>query len=559
VWWDEAPKDKVRQDDGSTAPYRMGVRRLSIASLTCLAISLVTYLIPGMDDFRPWIPGETPPLARTLFLAGPSEDEPAVPVGPAGTPAAGPLNDDQTRAKASEVLGEHVAANLAPADGAGGRGDELADIPETHHGIRIEPDELEGLGQQIEDPSGHALDAFNAALYRTAGGSDRHLTRIAHWGDSTIASDDVTGTLRRRFQKRFGDGGHGFLLTGKGTMPYRHKDVVQVESGTWTLNSVIRNERRDGRYGYGGHLHRSRGEGRALFGTVDIGPIGRNVSRFEVFYQAHPEGGTFVYRIDDGPAKPIVTRSPGSRDDRLTIEVEDGPHRLHLKTIGDGEVRLYGAVLEREGPGVVYDSLGIVGARASRLLNFDQGHLIEQVGFRSPDLLIIAFGGNESGDRKMNFAHYEKTLIEVVRRMRSGRPEAACLLMAPLDQGEVGPRGKVRTMPTIPRIVAVQRAVAAAEGCAFFDTFQAMGGEGAMYRWYRARPRLGWGDYRHATPAGYEVIGNLFYKALIKDFSDWLERNGLARQESGASVSGRDSSAAVPSAGPRPGVRSPGE
>jgi lysophospholipase L1-like esterase len=184
--------------------------------------------------------------------------------------------------------------------------------------------------------------------------------------------------------------------------------------------------------------------------------------------------------------------------------------------------------MERPGPGVVYDSLGIVGARANRLLNAEPTHLAEQVKHRAPDLLVIAFGGNEAGDERMNMEKYREGLVKVVRALRAGRPDASCLLLAPLDQGEVGPRGGVRSMPTIPKIVESQRQVAADEGCAFFDTWKAMGGNGAMGRWYKSRPRLGWGDYRHASPAGYELIGNLFYKALLKGFADWLARPDAA-------------------------------
>jgi hypothetical protein len=43
-----------------------------------------------------------------------------------------------------------------------------------------------------------------------------------------------------------------------------------------------------------------------------------------------------------------------------------------------------------------------------------------------------------------------------------------------------------------------------------------------MERWFRSRPRLAFGDFRHATPAGYRVLGNMFYKALLEGFSDYL-------------------------------------
>jgi lysophospholipase L1-like esterase len=531
MWWDEPPS-KPGEIAGQ-GPYRQGVWRLAIAFTVLAVLAAATYLVPGMEAYRPWEPGEPIPLSRlTRFQRAGGE------AASVGTSEAGgvPMTPEQARESAAASLGADLAANLGPEATAGGEGDEPVDVAETHQGVTIAPDELQGLVRTIEDPSGRALDAFFAALARTAGGQDGHVTRIAHWGDSTIAADDVTATLRRRFQKRFGDAGHGFQLIGKGTMPYRHKDVVSEQSGNWTVNSVIRKELDDGRYGYGGHLHRSRGGDGARYETVKKGPIGLAVARFELFYQRHPGGGRVELVVDDRPPRTIDTREATVADAWETIEVPDGPHALSLRTLPGGESRLYGIAMERPGPGVVYDSLGIVGARASRMLNFDPDHLAGQIAHRAPDLLIIAFGGNEAGDKGMNFERYRKVLTDVVRRVRAGRPEASCLLLAPLDQGDKDRRGKVRTMPNVPQIVAAQREVAAAEGCAFFDTFQAMGGEGAMYRWYQAKPRLGWGDFRHATPAGYEVVGNLFYKALLKGFSDWLDR---AREPAPASPAGQ--------------------
>lgn len=519
VWWDEPPSDAAKPEDPGS--YRLGLWRLGIAFGTVTLLALSTYLIPGMSELRPWEPGEPIPLASLVSLR-PTVGQVDAPVGGTSGGSGPPMTVDQARESAAQSLGADLAANLGSQAAGTDDGDALADEPESHSGFRVEPDELAGLVREFEDSSGRALDAFFAALVRTATPGATHLTRVAYWGDSTIAADDVTSTLRRRLQKRFGDGGHGFHLIGKGTMPYRHKDVLAEQSGEWTVHSVIRKEIPDGRYGFGGHLHRSRGSGRARFETVRRGPIGRMVSGFELFYQRHPSGGKVELAVDGGAPSVLDTRAGQVEDAWERIPVEDGPHALTLRTLPGGEARLYGIAMERGGPGVVVDSLGIVGARASRMLNFDPDHLAAQIAHRAPDLMVIAFGGNEASDRNMNFERYRQVMTEVVRRVRAGRPEASCLLMAPLDQGERDRRGRVRTMPNVPRIVAVQREVAAAEGCAFFDTFQAMGGEGAMGRWHQAKPRLGWGDFRHATPAGYEVIGNMLYKALLKGLSDYL-------------------------------------
>jgi len=66
-----------------------------------------------------------------------------------------------------------------------------------------------------------------------------------------------------------------------------------------------------------------------------------------------------------------------------------------------------------------------------------------------------------------------------------------------------------------PRIVAIQKRVAQETGCGFFDTFQAMGGEGTMAHWYNDQPRLVSADFIHPTPAGARIIAVAFVKELV--------------------------------------------
>jgi lysophospholipase L1-like esterase len=186
-----------------------------------------------------------------------------------------------------------------------------------------------------------------------------------------------------------------------------------------------------------------------------------------------------------------------------------------------GTVLLYGMVLERPGPGIVYDSLGLVGARAQRLVNFDPAHIEAQIRARDVDLLVLGFGGNEASD-SIDPEVYARDFEEVIRRMRSGREDLGCLVVAPLDQAD----GNGRTFRGVPTIVATQREVAHRMGCAFFDTWNAMGGSGAMTRWRRTTPRLAMGDGRHAAPEGYEVISNMMYKALLEGFASYLRLHG---------------------------------
>ncbi len=478
----------------------------------------ITYLLPDSLDLRPWVPGDPAPMKR-LFTFDWSR-------GITGHGSGdGELKGDRAVTALAEDFGAELAANLGEEAGVEQAEPAQAVVGDAQPGrVFIDPKELDGVVRRVEDPSGRALDAFYDSLYRTATG--QKVTRVAHWGDSTIAADDVTGTLRRRFQRRFGDSGHGFMLVGKGTMPYRHADVVNQQSGGWKQFMVTRGERKDGRYGFGGVAFQSTGDGTGRYETAPASAtVGKSVSRLEVYYLKSPAGRDFSVSVDGAAPRRIATASGTPEDAFGVIDVAPGPHRFDLRA--ESGVTLFGVVLENNVPGVVYDSLGIVGARAQRLQNADAAHFANQIAHRGPDLLVIAFGGNECGDANMNFDVYRKNLRRTIDMARAGRPEASCMLVAPLDQGEVDSRGNVRTIPTVPKIVESQRAVAAEAGCGFFDTFNAMGGEGAMGRWYKARPRLGWGDYRHATPAGYEVVGNIIYKALMAGFVDYLSARGL--------------------------------
>ena len=501
------------EDPGPETGRALGA--LATALLTLLALLAISYYVPGLERFRPWVPSDDgAPLARLFANYGEI---------PAFAGAGGAYAAPQSAERIEEQLGSAVAANL---------GDQSAATPtptprpapspgDATPAVQIDPSEYEGIEQEIENA--RALAPFFESLKDTALRERQAVTRVAHYGDSSIATDLITHTIRRRLQQRFGDAGHGFHLIARGTMPYGHRDVMHRSGDGWDLDQVTNQSDRDGLYGYGGVAYEPTGTGAyAKFGTDDRGPVGTRVSEFQIYYRTHPRGGRIIYRVDGGERQELSLVGTGG-DAVEVVEVPDGAHELELRAGGGGPVRLYGVALERNRPGVVYDSLGLVGARARRLLHFDQEHIRRQMELRDPDLLVLGFGGNEADDPLRRIEEsYEDQFVRVIRRMRAGRREMACLVFAPLDQARRNERGQVETIPAVPAIVEAQRAAARREGCAFFNTFEAMGGEGAMREWSRARPRLATTDYRHATPAGYEVLGNMFYKALLKAFADHL-------------------------------------
>jgi len=69
-----------------------------------------------------------------------------------------------------------------------------------------------------------------------------------------------------------------------------------------------------------------------------------------------------------------------------------------------------------------------------------------------------------------------------------------------------------RTPPLMSDLIRIQRGAAEAQGCAFWDTREAMGGQGSMGGWRRAG--LARRDGVHLKRDGYHRLADLFIEAF---------------------------------------------
>ncbi|MEW6731235.1 MAG: GDSL-type esterase/lipase family protein [Acidobacteriota bacterium] len=379
----------------------------------------------------------------------------------------------------------------------------------------------------IEDATGHALDHFYASLTRTNAKELGAVTRIIHYGDSPLTADGITSTTRRLLQDQFGDSGHGFVLIDKPWGWYSHYGVLHSGNGKWTIDRIINRSLKDGAYGLGFVSFKSKTAGSiATFSTIERGHNGKSVSRFDIYYLAQPGGGQFSIEVDGIVQSVVSTDTPQTQSMVQSVNLPDGAHRLKLNTLGNGEVRLFGIVLERDQAGVVYDSIGINGAYIRLLTTtLNAEHWAAQLRERKPNLVILNYGTNESEFPQVVNESYLQDLKTTIARLREALPEASILLMAPMDRAERNQEGELVTRAVIPKIVEYQRRAAQEMGVAFFDTYIAMGGEGTMANWYQAQPRLCTGDLTHPTAQGQEIIGRLLTDALLAGYQQYQQQN----------------------------------
>ncbi len=447
--------------------------------------------------------------------------------------AGGAASSEEGQAAApapSATAGAEAAADTtAPRDTTDDRAAKLAPA-DDQEGLRLyaEADpEQPGLPIAIEWPSPTAARPLHEALARAGRGEGK--ARLLFWGASHTASDMFTGVLRTELQRRFGDGGHGFVLPVKPWRSYRHRGI-EVESSRrgWRTLRIRANSGADALDDYGLAGVAVESERAGAWGEVRTarrGPVGRTASRFEIWYLAQPGGGDFDVLLDDKKVARVRTRADRRRPGYHLVETEDAPHRLRIRVATRAPVRLFGVVVERAAPGVVVDTLGINGSRARYQLLWKDGTYREHLRRRDPDLVVLAYGTNESGDDRPLEA-YEADLRRVLARIRETVPEASCLLVGPSDRplrieeagGEEGESLAWQDRPRTHAVNAIQRKVALESGCGFFDLVAFQGGPLSMVEWAAMDPPLAQPDHIHFTRRGYARLGTVLLGALLEGF-----------------------------------------
>ncbi len=388
----------------------------------------------------------------------------------------------------------------------------LAEIEGVPSLDNLRADRAQALASQILVDPKHQLDHFYDSLLR--GGT----VRVIHYGDSPTTADLITADVRGMLQKQFGDAGAGFVLIARPWAWYNHRGMG-MEAVNWGIDVAGRPEFKDGMFGLGG------GRFRGTPGSVANWSVRSGQAQsVEVAYLAQPGGGTFVFEADGQEIGNTDTSSEQAHPAFVTFQLPQRSSEMRVR-VTQGSVQLYGVEFRKDRAGVLYSSLGVNGASVTLLSRaFNKAYLTAQLSHYRPDLVVLAYGTNESGYPGFVDTTWVKEMETAVARVRAALPEASILLMSPMDRGELKPDGSIGTIETLPRLVSKERQLAASLGVAFFNTYEAMGGKGTMARWYAAQPRLVGADYIHPLPAGAKIVGELLYDSLRDGYSSYKVR-----------------------------------
>ena len=340
----------------------------------------------------------------------------------------------------------------------------------------------------IENPA--ALASYFASL---RAGDPVH---ILQFGDSHTASDDWANALRIAAQAKYGDGGPGFVQAGRPYRGYRRFDANGANSTAWKTEGTMQ-------------IHGDANQGLSGISisttlpnqTVSLSAAGESL---EIFYLQQPGGGEVELTIDGQNAGAFTTDGdlgPGQSEYALA----PGMHQLTLRTLHFAPVRLFGWTLDNK-RGVTVETLGINGAQANVILNWNEKIWETELAARNPSLVILAYGTNEANSHLWTAEQYRADLSAIIERIRHTVPAASILMIGPPDCGRLQP------LLHLDEVIDMQRAIAHELGVAFWDWRLHMGGPRIVKRWVMA----GWSqaDHIHLTFEGYRMLGKMIFDQL---------------------------------------------
>lgn len=366
----------------------------------------------------------------------------------------------------------------------------------------------EGLNIPVENPA--ALVPFFEQLYRHQMGELPGPVRILQYGDSHTAADEFSGELRALFQSSFGNGGSGFSFAGKPWRGYRRRDVRTGSSDGWHTDGLVTRSG-DGVYGLGGVAMTATAPRESIFIEADA-------ADFELFYYQQPGGGS-VRLYDSGVPMDLISTGGDPKPAYYRVAAPPGPHRFELETLERSPVRLFGWVAENP-TGITYETFGINGAQATTVAKWDPATLRDNIEHRNPDLIVLAYGTNEAGNKNWTMENYQAMFKDLLREFREAAPAASILVIGPPDRAQ-RIRRQWQTMTRVGVIAEAQRRAALLMGCAFIDLRAEMGGSGAMLQWVRAG--YAQSDHVHFTLPGYRMLGDAVYSDIMTQYGLFLK------------------------------------
>lgn len=344
--------------------------------------------------------------------------------------------------------------------------------------------------------------------------------RIAYFGDSFIEGDILTADLRALLQQQFGGCGAGYLDIAP-PFPGFRTSVNQRFDG-WDARCVLdKGHYSPGKLGISlryalGHT--------GSWTEVRASDKYAGASRFET---------ATIYLASNAPVH-VRAEHNGGHSETL---ISRGDGRLEALTVGGDSLRQVRWTVESGGTGAVFygmaaegrdgisvDNFSLRGSSGVHLAELSEAYLQSLNRLRPYDLIVIQYGLNVASSGQKDYSAYVGQMQRVIGHLKQAFPQTAILVVSVGDR-ETKVGGELHTMPGVRALIDYQEQLAALSEVAFWNLYEAMGGDGSIVNMSRQHPEEARKDYTHITKPGGRRLARLLFRTIIHGYDTYRQNN----------------------------------
>lgn len=360
------------------------------------------------------------------------------------------------------------------------------------------------------------------AFYREIETADdsAKVIRILHMGDSQIEGDRISRYLRQNFQTHFKGSGPGLVPLYD---PLKQFPSVWIRNkGAWREHVVYNYPRliKGNQYGIMGKV--------SLIDSVGESSV--NVTRSSM---AQPSASNyyksrlFLKNIDRPLTINAYWDSQLISSDSLQVDeniteinwtFQKAPQKFSLTFESDISPLFLGMSLDSLS-GVALDNIAMRGQSSPRLDKTDTLLYKQMAAYMNIGMVILQYGTNMVPTVADNYAFYRQDFYRQLQILKQTMPGVPVVVVGVGDVGKLTD-GKAEAYTHIFKIKEAQKAASFKAGFAFFDLFEAMGGQGSMIKWASGDPKLAMSDYTHFNKPGGKKVADWLYSAIMSEYEE---------------------------------------
>ena len=398
----------------------------------------------------------------------------------------------------------------------------------------VNADSLRFSLQKLEFPNGNKSILYPIFKELSSVKDNNDLIRILHYGDSQIEGDRITSLIRNKLQTNFGGIGPGL--------------VSATTENNFAL--TLKHE-----YSNNWKLHRPFGKGRERIDNKRYGILMQystytNTQKDTNEYSAWIKLETtkisyyktrkykqcmMLYRNTEKPVTVNIFD-----EDSLIISEElkisndlniaywnfiDSPKNLEIQFKGQGTPEIYAFSLDGLN-GVAVDNIPMRGSSGLEFTKTDLSFLQNSIIRLGVKMVIVEFGVNVVPSVFSNYRYYQIGIYNQLMALKKMIPNLPIVVIGLSDMSKkVG--DNYMSYTNIELIRNAQKKAAFKANCAFWDMYEAMGGENSMPSWVFAKPALAEKDFTHFNHRGSKIIAEMFYNSFMYEYNNYVKEYNM--------------------------------